>query len=106
MAVKTLHMVTEASVMSFRMEILLHAALRHPNICNFVGGAWGRELTGLVLEWVSKGTCSELLAREPDLAWEDPLLKIATDVARGMAYLHAREVRRLFGDQLTALLQS
>ena len=38
------------------------------------------------------------------LVWGDPLLKMAIDVARGMAYLHAREyfdeeeqVRGIFG---------
>jgi serine/threonine protein kinase len=44
-----------------------------------------------VLEWVPKGSLGGLLE---DLAlvltWDEPLLRIATDVARGMVYLHGR----------------
>lgn len=37
-----------------RAEILLTAHLRHPNIVQFVGACWGRELMCLVLEWAEK----------------------------------------------------
>ena len=89
-AVKTLHHINEESVKGLRAEILLHASLRHPNIVNFVGGVWCRELLGLVIEWVPKGTLSNLLATE-GLSWEESLLRLATDIARGMKYLHDRE---------------
>jgi serine/threonine protein kinase len=56
---------------------------------NFVGACWGRELTCLVLEWVSKGTLECFLDDKSSvLRWQDPLLKIASDIARGMSYLH------------------
>jgi len=47
----------------------------------------------LVLEWVSKGSLADFLqdTGQP-LRWDDPLLRLATDVARGMAYLHGREL--------------
>jgi serine/threonine protein kinase len=73
-------------------KILLTATLRHPNIVNFVGACWGRKLTALVLEFVAKGSLGGLLA---DVAtkctWTEPLLRLLTDVARGMLYLHSRE---------------
>jgi serine/threonine protein kinase len=83
--------VDESSVKLFRAEIILTANLRHPNIVGFVGCCWG-ELTCLVLEWVGKGTLSTFLSRGDSVRWEEPLLKVAQDVARGMAYLHSREV--------------
>jgi hypothetical protein len=47
----------------------------------------------IVLEWVSKGALSELLEDSSlDLTWNDPLMKLALDVARGMAYLHGQVV--------------
>jgi len=140
--------VTVATVHSFRAEIVLTATLRHPNIVNFVGACWGKELTCLVLEFVPNGSLLGLLEksnaasgyaalaseeegprsvtsrlgsvadpvdsggvsigggagggsdgsveervvlRHGQLTWDEPLLRLATDVARGMAYLHGRE---------------
>lgn len=107
-AIKTMLKVTEKNATAFRREILLTATLRHPNIVNFVGACWGRELMCLVLEWVPKGSLQDLLDNDNTdnsnhssrsssppasvvLKWDDPLLKLATDVARGMAYLHGKE---------------
>lgn len=91
-AVKTLLEVTEENVKNFRGEILLNAALVHPNIVKFIGACWGRDFTALVLEFVSKGSLADMLdGASSDLAqleWSDPLLKLALDIAVGMAYLH------------------
>jgi len=89
-AIKTMLDVTEENVIDFKSEIILTAALRHPNIVNFVGACWSRKLMCLVLEWVAKGSLQDLLQTH-DLRWEDPLLRLATDVARGMNYLHNRK---------------
>jgi serine/threonine protein kinase len=48
-------------------------------------------LTCLVLEWVPKGSLGDMLLDTAlVLTWNEPLLRLAADVARGMAYLHAR----------------
>jgi hypothetical protein len=122
-AVKTMKKVTVESAGLFRAEILLTATLRHPNIVNFVGACWSKDLICLVLEWAAKGSLADLLLADagfesplpvaPSRAhapgsstaggatgegralqsfhWDEPLLKLAQDVARGMAYLHGRQ---------------
>jgi len=91
-AVKTILTITEANVRAFRSEILLTSSLRHPNVVNFVGACFGKELMCLVLEWVSRGSLGDLLEDKAlDLSWDAPLLNLAMDVARGMAYLHGRK---------------
>jgi len=83
--------VTEENALAFRAEILLTATLKHANIVGFVGACWSRELVALLLEWVPKGSLEDLLGQTSlNLAWNDPLLRLASDVARGMAYLHSR----------------
>ena len=62
MAIKTILTVTEASVKSFRAEVVLTATLRHPSIVNFVGSCWGKELICLMLKWVARGLMGDLLA--------------------------------------------
>ena len=99
-AIKTMIEVNEANVKAFRAEILLTSALRHPNIVNFVGACWSQELVCLVLEWATKGSLADLL-RTPSLRWDEPLLKLAQDAARGMVYLHGRE----FMDEETGKLK-
>ena len=48
-----------------------------------------------MLEWVSNGDLERLLALGggggDELRWEEPLLRLATDIARGIEYLHSRE---------------
>ena len=89
-AVKTLHTINRDTVAAFRGEILLTGNLRHVNIVGFVGACWGKELMGLVLEWMPRGSLADLL-EDGSLGWGAPLLGLASDVARGMAYLHGRE---------------
>lgn len=55
-AVKTMRDVSERSARSFRSEILLTSSLCHPNVVAFVGCCWGRDLIGLILEWVPRGS--------------------------------------------------
>ena len=82
---------TEETVLAFRAEILLTALLKHANVVAFVGACWSRELVALLLEWVPQGSLGGLLGnKQLELAWGDPMLRLATDVARGMAYLHGR----------------
>lgn len=89
--VKSMLSTTEESILAFRSEILLTSNLRHPNIIMFFGCCWEKELTCLVLEYAANGSLEGFLASTSGLSWSDPLLKIALDAARGVAYLHGRD---------------
>ena len=91
-AIKTMLSVSAESVREFRDEIIMTASLRHPNIVSFVGAAWGGDLIGMCLEWLSRGSCEALLENTSlALTWEEPLLKLATDLSRSLVYLSTRE---------------
>ena len=67
-------------------------SLRHPCIVGFVGATWSRELTCLLLEWMPHGSMGDLLkSTKVPLDWSEPLLRLVTDVARGMVYMHGRD---------------
>ena len=49
-------------------------------------------MTALLLGWCGKGSLADLLAApEKNLEWRGTLLRLATDIARGMRYLHSRK---------------
>ena len=82
--------ISEAAVVAFRQEILITSQLRHPNVVEFKGACWGGDLTALILGWCSGGSLEDVL-KQRDLEWNDPLLRLATDIARGMRFLHGRK---------------
>ena len=90
-AIKTMSVVNETNVINFKAEILLTATLRHPNIVVFVGACWEPTLFGLLLEWMPNGSLDDLLSDTTKVGrWDDSILLLATDIARGMVYLHGR----------------
>ena len=45
----------------------------------------------LICKWVDNGSLADLLDDfEKELFWNDPLLRIATQITQGMEYLHNR----------------
>jgi hypothetical protein len=89
-AVKTIKTLNHQNMKTFRAEVLLTYSLRHPNVVTCIGACWSKKLVALVLELVPGGSLGDFL-KAPDLRWDEPLLRLATDIARGMLYLHERE---------------
>lgn len=66
--------------------------LRHPNILTTLGlVSDGSERHAILMELMPQ-SLSSLLRSDKDLSWGDPFTAIALQVARGMAYMHARDV--------------
>eukprot|EP00644_Phytophthora_capsici_P000521 jgi/Phyca11/99750/e_gw1.4.670.1 len=80
---------TAEGLAAFKSKVELLACLRHPNIVLFIGATFDNlSNVGLVMEYLERGDVLTLLRSPIALAWSDPLLKIATDVAQGVSYLH------------------
>lgn len=80
---------TVEGLRAFRAKVELMACLRHPNVVQFIGATYDNlSNIGLVLEYLERGDVATLLRSSMTLTWNDPLLKIATDVAQGVSYLH------------------
>ncbi|CAH0521126.1 unnamed protein product [Peronospora belbahrii] len=80
---------TADGLAAFKSKVELLACLRHPNIVLFIGATFDNlSNVGLVMEYLERGDVLSLLRSPIALAWSDPLLKIATDVAQGVSYLH------------------
>ncbi|KAF1313570.1 Protein kinase, partial [Globisporangium splendens] len=80
---------TSEGLKDFKVRVELLAMLRHPKIVQFIGATFDNLANvGLVLEYLERGDVFSLLRSSMALTWSDPLLKIATDVAQGVTYLH------------------
>ncbi|RLN55037.1 hypothetical protein BBJ29_006554 [Phytophthora kernoviae] len=79
---------------SFTDEIQLTASLNHPNIVRFVGVAWSSlENLAMVEEYLPRGDLQRYLRKNGDLmSWACDKIYMAIGVAKGIEYLHSREV--------------
>ena len=103
-AIKVMKIFEAENIREFRHEILLTASLRHPNIVQFVGCCCSEEMVCLLLEYVARGTLGDFLDAPSGalLQWGDPLLRLAVDISKGMAFLHAKT----FVDEADGVLKS
>lgn len=78
------------------------AALRHPNIVQFIGFSYDSiSNICIIMEHMEGGDVRAILRSQSspiNLTWNDPLLKIAIDAAQGVSYLHNSEPSILHRD--------
>ncbi|KAM7366688.1 hypothetical protein PAMP_016103 [Pampus punctatissimus] len=77
---------------TIRQEVKQVRELDHPNLCKFIGGCVEVPNVAIVTEYCPKGSLNDVLLNE-----EIPLnwgfrFSFATDIARGMSYLHQHRI--------------
>ncbi|KAH3761901.1 tyrosine protein kinase [Pelomyxa schiedti] len=82
---------TDNSLLEFKREVTLMTQLRHSQIVNFIGAVSVAEKLCLVTEYMPYGSLTSVLKKRKGMDW-GLKVKIAHDVATGMAYLHGNSM--------------
>jgi len=82
---------TDDACKEFEAEAQKMKELRHPNIVQFLGYCISPRPC-IVMEYMPRGSLYQLLRnRQAEILW-DARMRIALDIARGLAYLHAEKI--------------
>ena len=82
---------TDDALQEFEAEAQTMKELRHPNIVQFLGYCI-LPRPCIVMEYMSRGSLHQLLRnRQAEILW-DVRMRIALDITRGLAYLHAENI--------------
>uniref|UniRef100_A0A673A593 Guanylate cyclase n=1 Tax=Sphaeramia orbicularis TaxID=375764 RepID=A0A673A593_9TELE len=77
---------------TIRKEVKEVRQLDHPNLCKFIGGSIEVPYVSIITEYCPKGSLSDVLLNDDiPINWGFRL-SFATDVARGMTYLHQHKM--------------
>ncbi|XP_068175363.1 atrial natriuretic peptide receptor 2-like [Antennarius striatus] len=77
---------------TIRKEVKEVRQLDHPNLCKFIGGSIEVPVVSIITEHCPKGSLSDVLLNDDiPINWGFRL-SFATDIARGMSYLHQHKM--------------
>lgn len=99
-AIKRLKIESMQGFKEWVREVNFLGRLSHPNLVKLLGYCWEEELI-LVYEYMPKGSFDTHLFRGGSISWE-LRMKIAIDVAKGLAFLHSSDIQLIFRDFKTS----
>ena len=91
-------LIDEEGFGAFKKEVLVLAALDHPNVVRLLGFCYKPVLL-IVMDFVDGGTLQDWIAKQQGVTpADDDIYPILIGTARGMSYLHAQETPILHRD--------
>ncbi|KAG2485770.1 hypothetical protein HYH03_015484 [Edaphochlamys debaryana] len=76
----------------FLQEVAIMRKVRHKNVVQFIGACTRKPNLCIVFEYMSGGSVYDYIRRQEGPLKLSAVLKLASDVARGMDYLHQRKI--------------
>uniref|UniRef100_A0A0A9WSK4 non-specific serine/threonine protein kinase n=2 Tax=Lygus hesperus TaxID=30085 RepID=A0A0A9WSK4_LYGHE len=92
MVLKELYRVDEEAQKNFLKEVAVLRSLSHPNVLRFIGVLYKDKKLHLVTEYISGGTLKDLIHNTSEALPWGQRVKLAKDIASGMAYLHSMNI--------------
>ncbi|KAL1542858.1 Serine/threonine-protein kinase sty46 [Salvia divinorum] len=76
----------------FAQEVYILRKVRHKNVVQFIGSCTRPPLLCIITEFMSGGSVYDALHKQKGVPKLPATLKVATDVTRGMSYLHQNNI--------------
>lgn len=92
MVLKELYRVDEEAQRNFLKEVAVLRSLDHPNVLKFIGVLYKSKNLHLITEFIAGGSLKQLIHNFDITLSYRQRLYFANDIARGMAYLHSRNI--------------